>query len=174
MGGGTQTILTIGALALLSVFAISVNRSILTYQTATLESRATIIAVAEAKNLLEEIGSKSFDQATVPPPQGSKKNQRKGPPPGKGPADFTPPGLLKKEAGEEYPFFNDIDDYNGFSENKANMTFGGIAMNVAVVYVDPARPGDVAAAATTAKRVDIRLVVGSAKDTIKIRQVFYQ
>jgi hypothetical protein len=174
MGGGSQTILTIGALALLSVFAISVNHSIILFQTATFESRVTIAAVAEAKNLLEEIGSKSFDQATVPPPPEGKKVKRKGPPPGKGPADFTPPGLLKKEAGEEYPFFNDIDDYNGFMENKANPTFGAVAMKVAVVYVDPSRSNDETIVATSAKRVDIWLTVGSLKDTIRIRKVFYQ
>lgn len=174
MGGGSQTILTIGALALLSVFAIAVNRSIIQHQTATLESRVTITAVSEANNLLAEIGSKSFDQATIPPASSGNKAKRRGPPPGKGPADFTPPGLLKKEAGEEYPFFNDIDDYNGFSENVVNRTFGSIRRNVSVVYVDPQKPEQEATIATTAKRVEIRLVVGSIKDTITIRKVFYQ
>ncbi len=174
MGGGSQTILTIGALALLSVFAIAVNRSIILHQTATLESRVTITAVSEANNMLKEVGLKSFDQATVPPPKNGKKVQRKGPPPGKGPADFTPPGLLKKEAGEEYPFFNDIDDYNGFSESKPNLTFGSIVRKVKVVYVDPQNPDQESGVATTAKRVEIQLVIGSAKDTVKIRKVFYQ
>lgn len=174
MAGGTQMLLTIGALALLSVLALSVNRAIVSHQSNALQTQAMLAAFAEAENILEEIGTKSFDQA-VAPKTGPRKGgtSRKGPPPGKGPKDFTPPGLLKKETGEEYPRLNDIDDFNGLKKKGWNPVFGNVDVAVEVRYVAPSETGQISSISTTAKRVDVQVYTQGMEDTLRVRRVFY-
>jgi hypothetical protein len=173
MGGGSQTLLTIGALMLLSVLALSVNRAIVNHQTSALQTQAMLAAFAEARNILEEIGTKSFDEATAPKQDADRgPGKRKGPPPGKGPKDFTPPGLLKKELGESYPHFNDIDDFNGLKKKGWNPVFGDVDVGVEVNYVTPSEAKEISMISTTAKRVDVHVHTQGMEDTLIVRRVF--
>lgn len=176
MGGGSQMLLTIGALALLSVLALSVNRAIVSHQASALQTQAMLAALAEAENILEEIATKSFDEVTVPKPPGPGGKgapPRKGPPPGVGPKDFTPPGLLKKETGEEYPNFNDIDDFNGLRKKAKNAVFGDVDVSIGVTYVLPSKTNEISPLTTNAKRVDVHVYTRGMEDTLKVRRVFY-
>lgn len=176
MGGGSQMLLTVGALALLSVLALSVNRAIVSHQTSALQTQAMLAALAEAENILEEVASKSFDEAVAPKPSakgGKGVNARKGPPPGVGPKNFTPPGLLRKETSEEYPNFNDIDDFHGLKKKNKNPVFGDVDVSVDVFYVSPSNTDEISFLSTTAKRVDVHVFTRGMEDTLTVRRVFY-
>jgi hypothetical protein len=179
-----QTLLALGALTLLSLLTLSANRAITNSYSNMLETQAMTAAIAEAVNLLEEIGAKSFDQAiatdTTATQGGKGKGKGGGPPPwaqgtGKKPSDFTPPGLLGKETGEQYPKFNDIDDFNSLSIQKANpLLVDSLRLGVKVVYVNPANAEQQATVQTTAKKVQVSVFTTGMQDTLKLVRVFYQ
>jgi len=179
---GSQSLLAIGALTLLSTLTLAINRSIVTSFSTMLETQTMIAATAEAENLLQTIQSKPFDQtlATQPPadpgtpgPPGKRKSL----PPGiaKKPSDFTPPGLLGREVGERFPFFNDVDDYNGLALSVwTPLSRDSLQLKVNVEYVDPKAPDQPSAVQTTAKRIRVQVFLEGMSDTLRIQQIVFQ
>jgi hypothetical protein len=176
---GSQTLLTIAALVLLSVITLSINRAIISSYSTMLETQTMIAAVAEAENLLQTIESKPFDQvlSSQPTVPQTAPGKRKALPPGiaKKPADFTPPGLLGRETGERYPFFNDVDDYNGLSISAWNPTFhDSLRIRVTVEYIDPNNPTVASSVPTTAKKIRLGVYMQGMTDTLRLEHVVYQ
>lgn len=178
---GSQSLLAIGALTLLSTLTLTINRAIVSSFSTMLETQTMIAAIAEAENLLQTMQSKPFDQvlATQPPDSGlpGPRGKRKSLPPGiaKKPSDFTPPGLLGREAGERYPFFNDLDDYNGLTLSTWNPLFkDSLTLRVNVEYVDTKAPGRPATVQTNAKRISLRVFTEGMTDTLRLQRVVYQ
>lgn len=105
-----QLLLMMSAMMLLSFITLSVNNTILSSNDSLLDSEASVNALSVAQSMLDEIGTKEFDEETV-----DKRVFYAG--------DLTEPTeLWEPEDGEDYPDFDDIDDYNYFQ--------GGNAMEV--------------------------------------------
>jgi len=203
---GTNSFLVLGALVLLSLLSLSANRAMISSYANLLETQAMIATIAEAENLIQEISSKSFDQAIAVeqssagkssggasssgggPPEDKGQSQGGGPsegegppfiPPGwlkrKKPADFTPPGLLGKEQGEEYPFFNDVDDYHGLQKKHDHPVFGSIELSVTVQYVDPNNTATISSdKQSLVKKVEVKAFNKGLEDTLKLYHAIYQ
>jgi hypothetical protein len=177
---GSNTLLTLGALVLLSALTLTANRSILTSYSDVVKTQATMAAVSQAQSLMEEISSKAFDEALVGQSASSGSKFKGGPPKtppgwskGKKPKDFTPPGLLKKEANELYP--DDVDDYNGVDQTVAHPVAGQVNIKVNVAYVNPEQTDEVSQfTQTPAKKVEMRVFTKGMQDTLKIVRVFRQ
>lgn len=75
-------------------------------------------AMSAAKELMEEVKSKRFDQLGVQDPV----------------SGWSTIGVDTGETAGDKSTFNDVDDYNGFSENLA-APFSGLTRSVAVTYV---------------------------------------
>ncbi len=179
---GSQSLLAIGALTLLSTLTLTINRSIVSSFSTMLETQTMIAAIAEAENLLQIIQSKPFDQAlAIQPPAdpggAGPPRKRKSLPPGiaKKPSDFTPPGLLGREVSERYPFFNDVDDYNGLALNVwTPLSKDSLQLTVNVEYVDPKAPHQPSTVQTTAKRISLQVFMEGMSDTLRIQHIVFQ
>jgi hypothetical protein len=95
-----QSMLTMGALVLLSLTSLRFNTSVLENSTAQIENKVYLTAFSLADDMIETIKQRSFDEATINFPTGL--------------ANLTPASSLKAETGETYQTFDDVDDYNGY------------------------------------------------------------
>lgn len=183
---GSQSLLTLGGLTLVAVLTLAANRAIIGTYSNMLETQAMIASIAEAENLLEEVEAKAFDNVLAiaatdssawGEQPGGGKGKPKGLPPGiaKKPSDFTPPGLLGRDANEQYPFFNDIDDFHGLQLRSWNPLFkDSLNVQVRVQYVNPQKTGQTETTQTTAKKVEVRVFTEGMQDTLAVSRVFYQ
>ena len=94
-----QSLMSIGALLLLSLASLQFNSVILENNTAEIENKVYLTAFSLADDLIEEIKQKAFDERTIDF-QAINVNQLTYPP--------------DKEGGEVWPYFDDIDDYNNY------------------------------------------------------------
>jgi hypothetical protein len=117
-----QSLLALGAMALLALLSFRFNSTVLQNSTFEIENKVYLTAFSLADDLIEEIKQKAFDQKTV---------------------DFqaiavfqlTPPDKLGKD-GEVWPHFNDIDDYNGYTKDIDLPHAEGYSLFCKVNYVD--------------------------------------
>ena len=94
-----QSLMSIGALLLLSLASLQFNSVILENNTVEIENKVYLTAFSLADDLIEEIKQKAFDERTIDF-QAINISQLTFPP--------------NKESGEEWPYFDDIDDYNNY------------------------------------------------------------
>ena len=109
MGKG-DLILVIGGLLLLSMFTLTINSSIRENQSTLYSSESVLNGLVLAQKYIEEAEALRFDEnksATIP-------------------SSFTNPIRLGPDGNEHYPYFDDIDDFNGFSVTTPYNTFSKI------------------------------------------------
>ncbi len=117
-------ILIIGGLLLLSIFALSLNSSIVQNQKVLYQSEEVLDALAIAQKFIEAAEGLRFDEnkaATIP-------------------SSFVYSEDLGPDPGEHYPFFDDIDDFNGFTQTD---TLSGVTLysiTISVNYVNLETP----------------------------------
>ena len=92
-----QSLLSIGSLLLLSLASLRFNSVVLEKTNVEIENKVYLTAFSLADDLIEEIKQKAFDERTIDF-QAINVNQLTYPP--------------NKESGEDWPYFDDIDDYN--------------------------------------------------------------
>ena len=97
-----QSYLTMGGLVLLSLTSLRFNTAILETSTADVESKVYLTAFSLADDLIEEIKTKSFDEKTIDFPTINK-------------SALTAANTLAPESGETYSNFDDIDDFNNYT-----------------------------------------------------------
>ena len=102
-----QSILAIGSIFLLSLVSLSFNGALLQSNTVEIENKVYLTAFSLADDIIEEIKEKGFDEKTLEFPTVD-------------PTTLTPVVLLDRD-GETHPskgygppYFDDIDDYNGY------------------------------------------------------------
>jgi hypothetical protein len=98
-----HTLLSIAAMLLLAFTSFNFNASVLETASFEVENKVALTAFSLADDLIEEIKQKAFDEKTVDF-QAIAVNQ------------LTSPTYIGKESGENWPDFNDIDDYNNYSK----------------------------------------------------------
>ena len=155
--GNSQMILIVGAIVLLSVLSINANRSILTSTETTVNSEAILAATAMANELMNEICTKAYDEASVTSLI-TETNI---------PNSFTSSQYLGPD-GENYPAFDDIDDFNGYSRVTPSPRTGNFSSQVTVDYVNINNPDVAVAMKTRLKRIEVAVTNTTLLDTLRL------
>ena len=154
-----QTLLISGALFLLSLISLSVNRAVLQRQETSTEGEAVIVATSLAQSMVEEISMKKFDQRVVLTPASV-------------PDSLTLTSQLGADSGEVFPNFNDVDDFNGYSRTVATPVLGDFTLKSRVWYTTSTLLGDSTSTRTFMKAV--KIVVGGnpyMRDSVIVQNI---
>lgn len=151
-----QMMVVMGSLAILSILSLTINAMIVTQTTSNLESEATLNAVSLAQSLMDEIMTRAYDDSMFYPSSLYSVNYPKRiwdtsgftPTPGLGPS-ATENNLVPKPdsitATRIYfnsdKYYNDLDDYNGYTRVAITPVMGRFTLEVSVVYVLETNPG---------------------------------
>jgi len=153
-----QMLLVLGAIALLSLVAVSINSMIVNKTATMLETEADLNAVSLAQSMLDEVLANPFDAVTA---DGTKIFDS---------TKFTPAGSLGPSGTEtsnvplpEPPdtavpyrslkYYNDVDDYNGYRRVAFASSMGPFSIIDTVYYAAEANPDQKSAAQTFYKKV---------------------
>ena len=162
-----QTLITIGAIILLSVVLLRINTNFLTTQTVLSNTRGEVMAISLATSTMEKASSLSFD-AKSDTNSVVSTNQ------------LTPYSDLGPEAGETSDtLFNDFDDYNGFSRQDT-LASGVYTTICKVEYVNPLAPDDPVNNETWHKKLTVKVTGNTmiqdwntmVQDTITFSSIF--
>ncbi|MBF8247647.1 MAG: hypothetical protein HW374_447 [Bacteroidetes bacterium] len=165
--------LILGAFALLSLLALSINQTLLSTQTIGLEMEANLTALSIAQTLMDEITTQEFDERTT---TGVKIYST---------SEMTPIADLGPEGGEtsitwvdsayynlsgstapydnggilhdfkSKAYFDDIDDYNGYRRKAYDYRMGYFDISVVIQYVNEDTPDSTSAVRTNQKRIHV-------------------
>ena len=124
--GHRELLLVLGALILFGVTMLSTNRYVVDQNESIIQREYEFYAISLAQSFIEEGKTKEFDveiiNASPPVPSG-----------------FTGNGQLGPGAGESYPNFDDVDDYNGLSLTDSTSR-GNFDVTIEVGYVKETTP----------------------------------
>ncbi len=152
MGG--NLLITIGALAILSLLILTVNNNILNNDVSITESEIVITGVSLAQSLIDEIKTKSFDQVEISGTINSPNDLTStlGPETGE---NISMPDTSSSQAFASLTTYNDIDDYNGYSRLVNTDIAENFMLNCQVEYVSVSNPNSVSGSRTYCKRITI-------------------
>ncbi len=133
-----QSLLVIGAYAVLAVLTLGINSTIITTTTTGLEMESALCALSMAESMMDEIMGKPFDEAVA---HGERVFVNSG---------MTSAASLGPESGEAISGydtsrvdqflskkqFNDVDDYNHYQRMAWDERLSWFAITDTVVYVD--------------------------------------
>ncbi|MCL5027777.1 MAG: hypothetical protein M1480_02025 [Bacteroidetes bacterium] len=151
---GSQLLLVIGGLILFSLLAVNVNKSIANSDLQTSNSEYISTATSLGQSVINKINTKAFDQGTIGDPVFD-------------PTKMTPANLLGHESGETPATYNDVDDYNNFTEADTTPRAGVFNILVHVNYVDDNNPKTILTSSTSrTKRIQVAISNQFMKDTL--------
>ena len=146
-----QMMITIAALMLLSIVILRVNSGNLITAEVLIESKLDILAVSLLNSTIEEATSKSFDEYTTDKPAELLSN-------------LATTANLRAEAGEVYPNFDDMDDFNGLVLTDSISGADVYTIICKVAYVDTTNPNNTSIGATWHKKVNVKVTSKSMMD----------
>ena len=156
-----QQLLVLAAIILLSIFILRVN-STQSNSTKNIVTNAAIIkATGIAQSLLEQVQTEAFDSATVSKSVTSS-------------ASLTPVARLGPDPGETtVTKFNDVDDYNNYTDSVTIGTNDIFNFKVTVNYAVKMNPDVSSSVPTYSKRVNVFVYNKYLKliDTLKLSKV---
>ncbi|MEX1277261.1 MAG: hypothetical protein WEE20_15090 [Bacteroidota bacterium] len=157
-----QMMLVVGAFTMLSILALSFNRTMFNSMTLGLEMEATLNAISIASSMVDEIMSKDFDEEVT----GGRRAYDF--------TDVTLPANLGPDTGESISgtdssywngsaftdfasklTFNDIDDYNGYTRRVRDPRLGIFTVLDSVHYCDETTPSTTLGTRTFFKQVTV-------------------
>ena len=147
--------LVLGAVVLLALLVLNVNRTILSSTDNSFQAQSITATTSAAQHTIDLISSKSFDNATVSAAITDANN-------------FTAPSSLGPESGESVNFYNDVDDYNNYSNIVSTPRLGDIAVFVKVGYVNPSMPDVLLSMRTRMKRIEVKAISVYLPDTLRL------
>ncbi len=153
-----QSMLTMGALILLSLSSLRFNTSVLENSTVQIENKVYLTAFSLADDMIETIKQRSFDEATTEFPTGL--------------ANLTPANSLGPESGETYLTFNDIDDYDGYIKQISAPHAENYKLWCEVKYVDGNDPDKEVSTQSYYKKVTIYVSSPFMKEDISLSFIF--
>lgn len=170
-----QAMLILGAFALLSVLALSINQTLLSTQTIGLEMEANLTALSIAQTLMDEITTQEFDERTTTGVKIYSTSEMTpvasfGPAPEAGEtpitwvdsayydlagtkAPYDNGGILHDFRSKDY--FDDVDDYNGYRRKAYDYRMGYFDVIVVIQYVNEDSPDSTSAVRTNQKRINV-------------------
>ena len=154
-----QSLLSIGALLMCSLVSLNFNSTVLQNTTVEVENKVYLTAFSLADDLIEEIKQKAFDAATIDFPTTN-------------PASLTPAGSLGPGGFESYPFYNDIDDFNGFERDVSAPHAENYEVECEVYYVDKDDPDVISSTQTFYKKVIVTVDSPYLRSPVQLSQIF--
>jgi hypothetical protein len=142
--------ITAGMLVLLTMSVISANRLLMEVNEATYEAEALTASATIASDLLDEILSKKFDKNANS--DGNQNPTEFSDPLGGPPGEWGPEGPKERDKVRPLPdtsstgdfksdkYFDDVDDYIGYSRLVTMNSISGFLATVNVYYVDSSAP----------------------------------
>jgi hypothetical protein len=149
-----QSMLAIGALVIFSIVSLLFNSTVLQTSTLEIEDKIYLNAFSLADDLIEEMKEKAFDEKTI---DFQAIN----------PWQLTLP--LGKE-GETWPYFDDVDDYNGYHKDIDAPHAEGYSVDCAVEYCQA--DGSFSASQTYYKKVTITVSSKYLRDPFQMYFIF--
>lgn len=116
-----QMMITLGALALLSLVILRVNNGFLNTSSILLDSKLGVLATSIGTSVIEEATGKAFDETTVSSSVEALSS-------------LTSPTDLGTKT-ETYPDFDDFDDFNGLSIIDKTIPAAEFHIDCEVVYI---------------------------------------
>ena len=154
-----ESLLSVGALLVFSLVSLNFNSNVLQNTTVEVENKVYLTAFSLADDLIEEVKQKAFDAATIDFPTTN-------------PESLTPSDNLGPGNFEDYPNFNDIDDFNGFSRGVSAPHAENYVVSCLVQYVDADNPDNVVSTQTFYKKVTVIVTSPYLRNSIKLSQIF--
>ena len=154
-----QTLFSVGALVVLSLVSLNFNSTVLTNTTVEVENKVYLTAFSLADDLLEEIKQKAFDAATVDFPTTNT-------------ASLTSAYSLGHGSWEIYPAYNDVDDYNGFTQTVSAPHAENYTVTCIVRYVDGDNPDNVVWTQTFYKKATVTVTSPYLRTPVNLSHIF--
>lgn len=158
-----QMMLALGAMIILTLTIIRINRTSLETEDVFYDSGFGILANSLATSIIEEASRKHFDSTT----DTMWVNDL---------SLLTAPGAsLKTEAGEDpkdITTFNDFDDFNGYTRVDSSMPSAPFKIECKVGYVQEANPDVEVNQKTWHKKISVMVTSEYMRDTIRQSSVF--
>ena len=145
-----QMMITLGALALLSLVILRVNNGFLNTSSILLDSKLGVLATSIATSMIEEATGKAFDLSTVSNSVESLTS-------------LTAPSSLGP-GSETYPNFDDFDDFNGLEIIDKSIPAAEFHVNCDVVYVSDTDLDGKSSIRTWTKKITVRVSSPSMYD----------
>jgi hypothetical protein len=149
-------LLAFGALVIFSVFSLIANQSIVNNKKVAMESQFIITATSLAQSVIEEAKNKAFDAnattdtitvvgslSSTMAPEGSENSS------------VPLPDYILNNSFRSASFYNDIDDYNGYSRVVTTPFSGTNTITVQVAYANSTSPYDVTGTKTWCKKMTV-------------------
>ena len=161
-----QTMLTMGAMMLLSFLVLRFNSIHLTSAQASYNSKFGIVATSLANSIIEEAKDKAFDEVALDTTKSITSAN-----------DFST--TLGKDGGEVYPDFDDFDDYNNLyyldSLSLRNPQTGkptNFEIRSKVEYVTDTNPDVKSGSKQYHKKMTVSVFSSAMIDTVKLTTIF--
>ena len=155
-----QTMLVLGAFALLSVVTLGINGTIFSTSSLGLQMEANLNALSVGQGLLDEIMIRDFDENVtnnnrVFSYSGMTSLAHLGP----DGASEQISGLDSSRTGtfQSRSKFDDVDDYNNYTRWAYDTRLGWFVLKAVVVYVNELNPDSLAATQTWQKRITVTI-----------------
>lgn len=166
MGTG-QMMLTIGAMFLLSLTILNVNRAVYNTNSTMAESRFNILAVSVATSILEDASGLAFDENTVTAAVTSTSSL----------TAATSFGINSGESASNPNGFDDFDDYNVYKTTPKADTIQIAGTNKKVIfhslckvdYVMENNLSTTSASKTWHKRIQLRVYCPEIRDPVTLK-----
>jgi hypothetical protein len=155
-----QTLLTIGALILLTLTIFNVNRSLTENEDVMNSARFGLEAVSLATSIIEEASQLPFDEVSWDSTVLSKTRN-----------DLTLHSNLGPDVNEtSYALFDDFDDFDGYVRNDTTLQ-NIYKTSCEVVYIHPLAPNFDFAARSLYKKLSVEITSPSSSDTLKMSYI---
>ena len=157
MGTG-QSLLSIGALLLLSLTILRVNNGILSSDEVLQNSKIGVLATSMGTSLIAEANNKAFDEVSVDDAVTDIKK-------------LTEPKSLGPNKGETPDTYNDFDDYNGYVSVD---TVFSIDLHLACIvnYIKPNKVDGIEKKRTWHKKITVNITSSFMSDTLQFSSVY--
>lgn len=154
-----QTLMVIGSLFILSTLTLSFYNTNTEQLLSSTDNEAIIASTGIAQSILDEIQTRSFDEFTTTKPTTATDS-------------LTSAFSLGPESGETSSNqFDDIDDYNGYSENNTDTRLGSYNVAVDVGYVTFANPSTFTNSRSFTKRINVKVYGQYMSDTLSMSHI---
>ncbi len=152
-----QTLITLGAMMLLSIVVLNVNNNFNNTSSYLMNSKFNILAISLATSIIEEATGLAFDSATNNNTVTSTSSL----------------SSIGPEAGETYTNFNDFDDFDGLVKIDSTMPSAIFKIECEVDYINPANP-NIAITPTKNwhKKINVLVTSQSMEDTIRMSSIY--
>ena len=151
-----ESLLSIGAIVLLSIIILGTNNTIISTGNSLNESKFDILATSIGTSIIEEASNKAFDENTIDTTA----------------SKTTELTVKLGPEGETRHYFDDFDDYNGYTGSDSTMPSAIFNYRCKVEYVTSGNPDNVSSPRTWDKKLTVYITSNSMSDTVKLSTVF--